>query len=107
MKGHMIFIEGRNTPTKVHTTPEGAYREMYRLARINPGKEILLFQVVKRVRSENGEKALSLGSHLPPGAKGIVERTDLMRSRDLPKEKISKKEIIRRLHETYDLPIQK
>ena len=84
-KGYMIFVEGTNPPQKVHKGIAGAFREMHRLASLNPGKEVMLLQLHKRVMSDSGEaEAESLGSHLPPGENGMVDKSQLVRHQDLP-----------------------
>ena len=54
-KGYMVFVEGTNPPQKVHKGIDGAFREMHRLARLCPGKEVMLLQLHKRVMSDSGE----------------------------------------------------
>lgn len=78
-KGYMIFLEGGEPPKKVHQNIAGAYREIYRLSKLYPGKTVTLFHVVKRVRDE-----ASIGSHLPEGVAGMCDATELVTHDKVP-----------------------
>lgn len=83
-KGWMIFVDGLDNPQKVHRTQNSAWREMHRLAMLNPGKDVLLLQLNRRFRFVEGtEGAESVGSHLPSNALGMVDKSDLIRRQDL------------------------
>ncbi len=64
MKPYLIFVEGGNTPSHVHSTESSAYTEAYRLAEKFPDKEIMLLHIVKRLKHSD-KKTQSLGSHIP------------------------------------------
>lgn len=64
MKGFMIFVEGSNAPTVVHSPFTVAKTEAHRLANKFPDKEILVLQIAKRFMLVDGA-VKSLGSHLP------------------------------------------
>lgn len=90
-KGFMVFVEDSAPPTMVHRDIGSAYREMYRLAALHPEKEVMLFQIHKRVVSDGAEgKAKSLGSHMPVGEK-MVRRERLVTHDLLPVEQQKKK----------------
>lgn len=72
-KGFMLFVEGGNPPKKVHRQRGTGYRELYRLSDAAPDKEVVLFQVVKRVK--NGK---SIGSHFPKTDKNMVDIGELV-----------------------------
>jgi hypothetical protein len=79
MKAYLIFIDGGNIPQSLHANEFAAIEEAKRLAKKFPEKEIMLLQVVKRFKSNNGE-LVSLGSHLPP-----LTTNDLVRKMDIAK----------------------
>lgn len=83
-RGWMIFVEGQNAPQKVHRTQASAWHEMHRLATQFPGKEVMLFILNKRIKLEPGEEqAISCGSHLPENDKILVDKSELVRKKDL------------------------
>ena len=84
-KGFMIFVEGMDAPKKVHTAQNSAWHEMQRLAELNPEKEIIIFQVYKRMKwSPEDKRAMSIGSHIPEGIEGrMVDKSELIRRKDL------------------------
>ncbi len=58
---------------------------MHRMAGLNPGREVMLLHLYKRVMSDGSEaKARSLGSHLPHGENGMVDKSQLVRHQELP-----------------------
>lgn len=79
MKAYLIFIDGGNIPQSLHANETAAYQEAKRLAKKFPEKEIMLLQIVKRLKSVNGE-LISLGSHIPP-----LITNDLVRKMDIAK----------------------
>lgn len=93
-KGYMLFVEGMEPPKKVHRSIQSAWREMHRLASLNPGKEVMLLHLYKRINLMPGEEqAESIGSHLPPDTRGLVDKSELIRRAALKvAEKASKAE---------------
>lgn len=79
MKGFMVFVEGCNTPKVVHKDHKSALYQAYRLAETNPGKEVMLLNIAKRLRyTEGAEKAESIGSHLPSRDTKHCDKADLV-----------------------------
>src|SRR4051794_32370405 len=73
-KGYMVFVEGTKPPAKVHRDYIAALVEAKRLARKYPGNEVMLYQLHKRLLSENGEKPKSIGSHFPEDKAAMVNK---------------------------------
>jgi hypothetical protein len=65
MKPYLIFIDGGNAPQVIHASEGSALKEANRLAKNFPDKEIMILQVLKRLKSTNGVVE-SIGSHIPP-----------------------------------------
>ena len=64
MKGYMIFVDGAGTPQIIHPTIEAAIWQMKQLAEKNPGKEVFLFQLLKRCANIDGAHK-PLPCHIP------------------------------------------
>lgn len=47
-KFYMIYVDGRNTPTKKHDTEESAIKEATRLAR-ETGKSVYILKPIKKL----------------------------------------------------------
>jgi hypothetical protein len=65
-KGYMIFIEGGHEPKMVHDTFFAAEQVAKKHAREFPGKEVILLQIHKRIKSTDGKTIDKLEAHLPP-----------------------------------------
>ncbi len=79
-KGYVLFVEGMEAPAKVHRTINSAWHEMHRLAALNPGKEVMLLQLHKRIMLKAGEEqAVSIGSHLPTDGRLLVDKSEMVR----------------------------
>jgi hypothetical protein len=96
-KGFMIFVEGALPPKKVHRDINSAWHEMHRLAKLAPGKEVMLLNLNRRfVFTEGAEAAESIGAHLPEDSRGMVDKSELVRRKDLKanKEAQARKDLI-------------
>lgn len=65
-KGFMIFIEGGRGPRLVHDTFFAAEQVAKKHAKEFPGKEVILLQIHKRIKSTDGVTINKLEAHLPP-----------------------------------------
>lgn len=62
----MIFVEGGHEPKMVHDDFLCAQQVAKKHAREFPGKEVLLLQIHKRIKSTDGKTIDKLETHLPP-----------------------------------------
>jgi hypothetical protein len=87
-KGYMIFVDGAGTPQVIHPTIEAAIWQMKQLAEKNPGKEVFLFQLVKRCANIDGAHT-PLPCHIPPDFKNpeLLKLDRLVYKKSLTKEK--------------------
>lgn len=85
MKGHMLHVEGGEFPKKIHRTHKSAFRELHRLAALNPGKKVYMLQLTDRYMFEGDGPAKSVGTHLPADERHVVDEADLIKGADLKK----------------------
>jgi len=76
-KGYMIFVEGGHEPKLVHNDFGAAEIVARKHAREFPGKEVVLLQIHKRFRSDDGKEAFKLPAHLPPRSDSEKKRKTL------------------------------
>ena len=43
----MLYVEGKNVPSKIHESWTSAEVEAERLARLNPGNKVIIFGIVR------------------------------------------------------------
>lgn len=82
-KGHMLYVEGGEFPKKVHRTHRSAFRELHRLAAMNPGKKVYMLQLTDRYVYEGEGPAKTVGTHLPADERMVVDETDLVTGKSL------------------------
>ena len=93
-KGYMIFVEGGHDPRMVHDTFFAAEQVAKKHAKEFPGKEVLLLQIHKRIKSTDGLTIDKMEAHLPP--KGPTTKTKPKSGRTLGlKDLVFKEDTIR------------
>lgn len=49
---HMVYVEGKGLPTRIHESYDEAHAEGIRLAMREPGHRVFVLQIVRQVRGE-------------------------------------------------------
>lgn len=81
-KGFMIFVEGGYSPKVVHRKINTAWQAMHRAAEANPGSEVMLLQLHKRI-VRIGQDTQIMGTHFLNEEKHKVDKCELVRKEDI------------------------
>lgn len=49
---HMVYVQGKGLPSRIHESYDDAHAEAIRLAMKEPGHQIFVLQIMRQVRGE-------------------------------------------------------